>query len=186
MAPTSHPSKMNHGFTLVEILISMLIVAIGFAGAIKLQITSIQVVQQAIYLRAADAFATEMSERMMGNAEMQFHNAGNPYLKVNFQAGLNQIASAPPCYTNHCTSNQIAVADIAEWLTALNAALPQVHAVICQDDSAWDAGNDSYTWDCHGSSAHPGIVIKLGWADKYDVQHSARPRLVMPAHTLVE
>ncbi len=186
MVRASHPNQIIHGFTLVEVLISILIVAIGFAGAIKLQTAAMQAIQQSIYIGDAGLLAAEMSDRMMGNTEMLTRVADNPYLKVNFRAGLNQIAPASSCYQNRCNSDQLAAADIAEWLHTINAALPDVRAVICRDDSAWNYSADNFAWDCHSGSDHSGIVIKLGWTDKNDLQHSAPPRLVIPAYAYQE
>jgi len=186
MTMTSHSNAMHHGFTLIEVLISILIVAIGLTGAMKLQIASMQAVQQSMYFRAATAFAADMSDKTTGNPDRQLHAAGNPYLKVNFQAGLNQIASAPSCFQNQCTARQLAAADIAEWLSAVDAALPNAHAVICQDDLAWSASTDNFAWDCHGGSERSAIVIKIGWADKNELRQIAVPRLVMPAYRYVE
>ena len=181
MAPILFNPKSNQGITLIEVLVSIVILSTGVLGTVKLQITSIQATQQANYLNLATGLATEMSDKMMGNVALSDHPGdGNPYLGVDFRSEQTQGIPTASCYRHPCTADQLAAADIAEWLQKMHAALPEVRAVICRDDAPWDAAARRFTWDCHGGNDQAGIVIKLGWADKNLSQKYAAPLLVVP------
>jgi len=170
------------GFTLIEVLISILILSIAVIGAIKMQINSIQMTQQSNYFSTAVELATEIAEKMRGNG-VQLQSAASPFLKVNFHAGTDKIESSTTCFSANCSPDQLAESDIAEWLQHISSSLPDAHAVICQDDSPWDGGDNSLTWNCAASGNKSSVIIKLGWAEKKQASQTgfliAPPRLAI-------
>ena len=180
MTPISLPPETAAGFTLVEVLCSLLLLAVGMLGAIKMQIIAAQSAQQSIYFNSAIALAADMSDRMLGNPAMLSSRLDNPYVKVNFKSGQDQIETAVLCYATHCTSGQLAASDISEWLQNISSALPDVHAVICRDEESWNQSANGFAWDCHSASGNAGIVIKIGWTDKSTGNKIASPQLVIP------
>jgi type IV pilus assembly protein PilV len=182
----THPTLSTHnlsGFTLIEVLISILILSIGIIGAIKMQLISIQTTQQSNYFSIAVELATEMADKMRCNGD-QMRSTSNPFLKVNFSASKDKIEYPTTCFDVNCTPDQLASSDISEWLQSIRASLPNSRAVICRDDSPWDDSKNSLAWDCTDSGNKSSVVIKLGWTDKNEVSPNASqispPQLVIP------
>lgn len=146
----------SFGFSLVEILISMLVLSIGIMGAIKMQLASAQSSQQANYYSTATELASEMADKIRGNV-----GSGGHYLHVDFQAGKNTPSSAT-CFSQSCNRNQLADAEISEWLERIQVALPNAHAVICRDSAPWSGSTGKLKWECSGSDT-TSVVVKLGW-----------------------
>ncbi|PRC95049.1 type IV pilus modification protein PilV [Solimicrobium silvestre] len=166
------------GFTIIEILISVLVLTIGILGAIKLQLSSMQTTQQSNFNSVAVKLASEMADKMRGN-HVQMQQSDNAFLKVDFNSSDGAPATASMCYgKTECSPDQLAAADISEWLNQLNNALPGARALICRDSSPWSSGANSLTWNCAaGSGNNVSIVIKLGWAEKNGASTSAATNL---------
>ncbi len=108
-------SNANAGFTLVEVLITLVIFSIGLLGLAALQANSM-VNSHNAYLRSqATLMANDMADRMRANIVGVAANRYN---------NLNGIPVNPGCIAVDCTPAQIAVFDAFEWNTTLNAELP--------------------------------------------------------------
>ncbi|SDH66383.1 type IV pilus modification protein PilV [Pseudomonas panipatensis] len=118
----------NKGFTLIEVLIALLVLAIGLLGMASLTMTSLQGNQSAYLRGQASLLAGDIIERMRGNSA-QALLAQSPYL-VSLTSG-NQ-PSDPDCKgTNDgCTPSQQAAQDIHDWWLNLQASIPGASATI--------------------------------------------------------
>jgi type IV pilus assembly protein PilV len=75
----------NAGFSLIEILISLLILSFGMLGAIKMQLLSIQAAHQSTLYSTAMELASDMAERMR-----------NPQHQQSLAEWLEQVDAALP------------------------------------------------------------------------------------------
>jgi len=96
------------GFTLLEVMISVFVLAIGLLGMAHLQITSLKHNQSAEFRTQAALLSADMLDRMRANREAAQN--GNYALDIDAE---------PPSSTN-----TIADADIVEWLENLSLYLP--------------------------------------------------------------
>lgn len=96
------------GFTLLEVMVAVFVLAIGLLGMAHLQITSLKHNQSAEFRTQAALLSADMLDRMRANR--QAAQNGNYALA---------IGDNPP----NNTSN-IADADIVEWLNTLSQTLP--------------------------------------------------------------
>ena len=153
------------GSSLVEVLVSLLLLALGLLGASILQLSSLRARHESALLSAGVQLAAGMAERMRANSVlMNGPDAGNPYLNVDYAAadgGAPEAGGAPDCY-GACDAAQLAQFDIAEWQQQLQSALPGARLRICRDLAAWDAAAEGLHWACSGGKGAP-VVIKLGW-----------------------
>jgi type IV pilus assembly protein PilV len=156
------------GFSLIEVLISILVLALGVIGVAGMQLTALRTSQQSAFQTAALQLASEMADRMRTNDnQAKLADTDNPFLKVDYSSGTGE-PKAPDqlCYAN-CTPEALAQFDIYEWEKRLRAALPGGRAVICRDAAPWDAKAGAFTWTCNPGTGNSGsIVIKLGWRAK--------------------
>ena len=100
------------GFSLVEVLISLIILAIGLLGLSALQLTALQRNTAAYNRSIATTLAYEIADRMRANKTVA--NAG-AYL-----TGIGDGPSnATSCINNPCGAAGIAAADLDEWKCSL-------------------------------------------------------------------
>ena len=171
-------STTNHrGFSLIEVLFSVLVLAIGIIGTIRLQIHSLQTTQQSNFYSQAVQLANEMANNIRSNqsTEPETHNR---YLQVNYSANEGEPKSSASCYQRRCNPSQLAEATIHEWLAHIHQALPNAKAVVCRDDQPWDSSTQQLRWECAGS-ADAAIVIKLGWTEQADQNTLASPKFAL-------
>lgn len=98
----------QRGFTLLEVMIAVFVLAIGLLGMAHLQITSLKHNQSAEFRTQSAMMAADMLDRMRANREAAQN--GNYAIA---------IGDEPPSSTN-----TIADADIVEWLENLSFYLP--------------------------------------------------------------
>ena len=106
----------QRGFTLLEILISLLILSVGLLGLAGLQVNGLHSNQDSYVLTQAMAQAYDMADRMRAN--MAGFTAGN------YDAITTAIPADPGCITTGCTSANMAVYDAYQWNTANANLLP--------------------------------------------------------------
>jgi len=103
----------NTGFTLIEVLIAMLVLAVGLLGLAGLQATSLKNNQSAYNRSQATQLAYDLADRMRANV------AG----KTTYTTGTATATSA--CLTTTgCTKEAMAENDLKEWDDAISATLP--------------------------------------------------------------
>jgi type IV pilus assembly protein PilV len=123
------------GFTLLEVMIAVFVLAIGLLGMAHLQITSLKHNQSAEFRTQAALFAADMLDRMRANREAAQN--GNYALDIDAE---------PPSSTN-----TIADADIVEWRENLSFYLPNGTGQI-----ACDAFNANSEFVCD---------VTIGWTE---------------------
>jgi len=145
--------SVNRGFTLLEVMIATLVLAIGLLGIAGLQVTGLQSNTSSLMRTQATLFASDIAERMRVN-------------NGAFSAGDYNLATATvraDCKsTTGCTPAQMAENDVSVWNTKISNALPAGAGIICIDSTPLD-GASSVIPACDGNgSVH---AIKIWWQD---------------------
>ncbi len=118
--------RNNKGFTLLEVMIAVFVLAIGLLGVAALQMTGIKNNHAAGMRSQAVQLSYNLADRIRANIE-GLNNGGyvaNAAPGVVFNCGLASPAAYPAGFT--CTDIQMAQADLDDWFTAANNALPLV------------------------------------------------------------
>lgn len=167
MKKCSVPLKLairpEHGFTLVEVLVSIVILSFGLLGMVGLQTSSLQANRDARLQSTAVVLSREMAEMMRGNKDVALAT-GSAYLG----AFTTPLAPATPNYCLNvgsaacATAADVAVAELTEWLARVDAELPGAQVTICHDSTPFDAATNLPQWTCTNAATDP-IVIKMGW-----------------------
>jgi len=161
------------GFTLIEVLVALFVVALGFAGVAGVQAMALRSGREAAHLADGLQLAASLAERMRANpAAMALADAANPYLQLDFDAAAADPPAAAPCFGDGaCGNAELAQFDLMEVTSDLAARFPGGRILACRDA----AGASSWTCD-----AQPGapIVIKLGWREHGET--AAPPRVLLP------
>lgn len=159
----------RNGFSLIEVLVSMLVLALGVIGAAGMQLTAMRTTQQSEFQTLSLQLAAEMADKMRANDSQMKKAGANPFLSVSYQSAIEGEPSAPGklCYATACDGEDLAAFDIYEWKKRIKTALPGGRVLICRDSAPWDSGKSALTWDCSaGSGDSASLVIKIGWQGK--------------------
>lgn len=165
------PSRISScsGFSLIEVLVSMLVLAIGVIGAAGMQLAATRTTRQSALQTVALQLASEMSDKIRANDLSTKGTAENPFLSVDYNSAMQGEPTVPDklCFGFDCNDSDVATFDIYEWERRIGSELPGGRARICRDARPWDQGRRSLTWECTsgGKGAAP-LVIKLGWQSK--------------------
>ena len=138
------------GYTLLEILIAVVLLALGIMGGVALQMAALR----------ARQLATALAERMRANPAQS-----DLYLTLNYDAYAEPSPAPPPalCHGDACASAQLALADMYDAKLQVRQAMPAGRVVICRDAGLWSGG--TLHWACAGGSSAP-LVVKVGWRGK--------------------
>ncbi len=150
------------GFTLVEVLVALFVVALGVAGAASVQALAVRAAGEAARLSDGTQLAASLAQRMRANpAAMALPDGANPYLAFDIEPGA-ALPAALSCYGGaDCTPAQIAQLDLFETAAALAGRFPGARLRVCRDDRPPDAAG-LLAWSCTGAPGAP-VVVKLGW-----------------------
>lgn len=145
-------TNRQSGFSMIEVLVTMVILAIGLLGVAGLQIASVRNTQVAAQRSIATQQAYDIAERMRAN--LGVFVAGVPVPGSGAVGGAYDnlganIPVAPAC-APICTPAQRAVIDHAEWNTANARVLT--------------GGNGTVRINVPGNMA-AGFTVTLNWTE---------------------
>ena len=163
---TCRPNHKVYGFSLIEVLVSIVVLSFGLLGMVGMQAAALQSNREARLQSSAVTLGRELAELMRGNKAIALlaTTATNPYLG-SFSTPL---AATAPSYclnvaagTTACADpTEIARAQMTEWLARVDSELPGARVDTCFDSDPFDAGGLP-RWTCTGTGGV--IVVKVGW-----------------------
>jgi type IV pilus assembly protein PilV len=141
------------GYVLLEALIAVVIAAVGFIGAARMQTLGLAMNNSTQVRQKATLLGYQMADRIRAN------QAG-----VSARAYDRPSAGSTACLiaTSGCTPAQLAAADVGEWQSEISSQLPGGTGVVCVDSTPDDG--TAAAPDCDGTGNI--IAVKLWWADK--------------------
>lgn len=148
------------GFTMVEVLVAVLLLAVGLVGALAMQAHAMRSRQESALLTEALQAAATLADQIRADAAQS-----SAYLDFEFDAagaGLSQAQDAPDadCAGAPCDGVTPAQRALHEFRRQLVSALPSARALVCRDSSV-----GQLRWDCADGAEAP-IVIKIGWRSR--------------------
>jgi type IV pilus assembly protein PilV len=156
------------GFTLIEVLVAMLVLAFGLLGLAGVQVISLKNNLSSYNRSQATLLANDLVDRIRSNV----------YDKATYTSIVPSNAHAKEnCLkTNGCTGVEMAENDLYEWncsvagvcernMPPIATTLPNGQGIVCLDGTPYDgvsaASLDSAMCDGVGSA----YVIKIWWDD---------------------
>lgn len=163
----------SNGFSIIEVMITVAIIAALGAAIYKLQLTDISSTQQITTRQLMMQSAINLSNKIYANSSYCATNATsrrggctaadgtNNYTETNYTD--DTTLTTPNCSGNLCTEAQLAKFILFQWkssLTVTNMNIPtaNIFAIICRDSSL--AIPTTAGANCNGSG---GLVIKMAW-----------------------
>lgn len=157
---------VQSGFTMLEVLISILIISIGLLGLAGLQTLSLKGSQSAYYRSVATQLAYDMSDRMRGNLNGVYSQSYNRTgISTDYSTAVGNCNS-----TTGCSGPQLAQNDAKEWQDAVALQLPSGQGIICIDRTPNDVNATPAAPLCDGlvpanPNERPMWAIKIWWLD---------------------
>jgi type IV pilus assembly protein PilV len=153
------------GFTMLEVLVSILVIAVGLLGMAGLQMQSLRAGHSAYYRSIATQLAYDMGDRMRGNLSGVLANGYN-------RTGIatDYATAVANCNTTAgCVAADLAKNDAYEWQQMVQTLLPGGEAIICIDSTPND-GTSGAAHGCDGVTPanvneRPLHAIKIWWSD---------------------
>ena len=152
----------REGFTLLEVLVALFVLAVGVLGAAAAGATNERLRQHAALESGAVALAAALAARIQVNrAQMALPDAANAYLELDYDAAAGAPADPPmQCFgAAECDSAQLARFDNHELARGVHDAFPGGRILVCRDVAIPDG---PLAWPCAGGAGAP-LVVKIGW-----------------------
>jgi type IV pilus assembly protein PilV len=135
------PLTGQRGFTLIEVLVAVVILAIGLLGLAGLQATGLRSNHSAYLRSQASLQAYDIIDRIT-------------------PTGKNCVGAV------QCSPADMADYDLSQWNAANINVMPSGAGVVCRDSTPED-GNSSASPDCDDVAGAP-YAVKLWWVDERD------------------
>ncbi len=139
----------NHGFTLIEVLISLLIFGVGIIGVTALTTQSQKITYQAYQSMIATWQLHDMMELIRANASQA---SGSTQYEHSYKG--TESRATKDCIANECNASEMADYDVLLWLSETSNVLPSAEGTVSRAASAFTL---TLYWDGRrtGSTATP-------------------------------
>lgn len=126
------PDGKTEGLTLLEVLLTLVIVAIGLLGMAKLQLIGLQNAHETLMRSQAINLAYDIMDRMRANEGGITNGYYNniPTIVPGYPLPGACTAVAPNCSTGSCSSQQMATYDAFSWYCNVATLLPGGSATV--------------------------------------------------------
>ena len=149
----------SRGFTMLEVLIAIVVIAFGLLGVAGLQVVALKNNQSASHRLVATTLANDMIDRVKTNAQGLI---SGDYDKPDPNAYATQVAAC--LSSSGCSPQELAQNDRAEWAALVAAALPGGRAIVCLDSTP-DDGVSAAAPACDGAGTTL-YAVKIWWNDE--------------------
>lgn len=137
---------VSRGFSLIEVLIALVVLAIGLLGVAGLQSAGMRHTQAANLQSQASMYASNMADRLRANDEAidqgYFNNT------IDESPGTPDV----DCDATECSPTDLAAYDVSNWYADLGEALPMGSGIIRCHDADCEADSQftiTVQWDGH-------------------------------------
>jgi type IV pilus assembly protein PilV len=157
MKYSSH--RQNSGFSMIEVMISIVVLSLGLLGVLGIVVKSLQVSSSSEYRAVAAQQSGVMAEALRAN----------PSMLASFVSPTSGAMPVADCAkTAGCSTSDWSTSEFGLWQKQLGDSLPGGRGYVCRDgasDSFASAapgasGSDAAAWSCNGSGP---FVVKVCW-----------------------
>ncbi len=158
---TAKPVRGQRGDTMIEVLVTIIILAVGVLGAAALQVTTLKNLSSSHSASVAAILAEDFTERMRANPDEALNDA---YVHSAAPGAF------PDCAADACTMAQLATYDIGSWWQQVTAVLPSGAAEVTRNAGTrtfvltvrWDDDRSGSTGDnCPAQSTNDLECFRL-------------------------
>jgi type IV pilus assembly protein PilV len=160
--PSRTHARRARGVALMEVLVSMLVIALWLLGSAGLQAGMFKLQKSAGFRLTAMALASELGERMQANISAA--KTGS----YEMAAGADPSGQAD-CTTQHCSSTDLASFDLRSWKARVSASMDVASVSVVRDTTAtvptytitisWNEPRGRQTYGSAGTTETASFVI---------------------------
>lgn len=126
--------KKQTGLSLIEILVTVLIVNFGILGLSKLQLTNLKSINNSILSLNASFYAESLVDKLQGNSDYA-KSSNSAYVLADFTDTPSSQASSAVCISSSCSAANLAIYDMNTWLYKIKTRFPKGKAKITKADT---------------------------------------------------
>ena len=120
--------RRQRGDTMIEVLVTIIIIAVGVLGAAALQVTTLRNLSSSHSASIAAIVADDFSERMRANPIAALNN------DYEHTVAPEGYTSTMCTANNVCSSDQLAIYDMGVWWEEMSAVLPSAKGIVDRID----------------------------------------------------
>lgn len=165
-----HPAVFDNGFTLIEVLVTLIVLSVGLLSLAGLQVFGLRTSHSASLRTQATIQSYDIIDRMRANLRgVQNGNYDQPTQAGS--AGVEKTAcEAITGTTNGCSTQDMASHDLFKWNQAIADVLPGGVGVVCIDTTPEDDPVATATVTaCDGLGSidprNATYAVKIWWSD---------------------
>jgi len=148
---SSSSLRAQHGVSIVEALVALLVLSIGMLGIAVMYLESVKANRTALSRTQAIQLVNDMADRIRAN-----RGAGDKY---TLTASSKLTGAIDYCTKNNCTSDQLANYDLLQWVDAVDKTLPH-------GGDGKTAPQGTITYTPGALTSDPGrYTIQASWKD---------------------
>ena len=168
-----HARRTARGFSLVEVMVSLIVVSIGLLGIAKMQVLALSATSIASKRSLAASEASSLAASMHANrAYWASGVAPVSFTVIGTTISDGNLATAAACAGAVCSAPQLAAYDVQQWAAAVQALLPSPNSTI----------------SCTNLAGSPvSCTIQVAWSEKavsVNTQGATGPAMLAPTYTL--
>lgn len=152
--------QRERGFTLLEVLVTLVIFGVGMLGVAAMQMTALTGLDSSQHRSTAALKASELAERARANPLGKYETTAAAHGTCRSTHYTDTHAAATVC-----TPEVLAADDLWDWNAELAARLPDGAGVICRDNTPDDGTPTAPACD-GGDAARPVLTVKVWWREK--------------------
>ena len=141
----SHQRYRQQGAGLMEVLVSLLILAIGLLGVVSMQTRGLGSNQQAMFVTEAQFLAQDMADRMLAFGTTSTYDNSGVWDSYNGIDVSGEFTGTDPKCASACDASATVAFDTDQWHQALyDSSLPRARGTVTKSD---DIFSIQVMWD---------------------------------------
>jgi type IV pilus assembly protein PilV len=165
MRTLSHQHRPSSGFTMLEVLIAIVVIAFGLLGIAGLQAFALKNNQSATLRSTATVLAGDIIDRAKANPLAADRGLYNKSTAADYGTQVAACLTAAGCGSPELLARH----DLYEWARLVATSLPSGSGVVCLDQTPFDGSMSAPACDGAGHQ----YAVKIWWVD--DRTRSALP-----------
>lgn len=155
---SSRPARLG-GFSLIEVMVAVIIIAVGMLGIAKMQALGLSTTESSGVRSLVAIEAASLASTMHANRDYWVANPPPPSFTVDVAPGTTPVITDPtmtlnvtptPCEsTTPCTPALLAAYDVQQWGVALTQVVPAARATV----------------SCNNTAVPLSCTIQVQWAE---------------------
>lgn len=150
--------KAQRGFSLLEVLVSMLVIMFGLLGMAGMQMLAVNNTETARYNTMAAMFASNMAANIQGNKAYW----GTPPNSVSVNGATvtgGPAVSSKDCVATTCSPSEVAYYDLTNWGRSL---LGKINGTVASQGLPGGTG----ALACSSATTPAGCTLTISWTEK--------------------